>query len=189
MGETPDSTLTPTPLAAPTTCRARRHPNRQPSNPQIGLSAGTPKQTGGDPSHRRPSGPILHAGTAPRQRYQGLIRRYPYRVQPRPDRSMSWRDRWSAVRTRTPDAWSRSPGWLPRWLPTSASLSGHLSHQHHGRHSSSRCLVGCPRVTATPRCRPLVVLTGRTVRSAAKITIGYVVLDQAETRQPVTHVT
>ena len=50
------------------------------------------------------------------------IRSYLYRVQPRSDQSATWHDRQLLVRTRPPRAGSRSPGWLPDWLPGTASL-------------------------------------------------------------------
>jgi hypothetical protein len=46
-----------------------------------------------------------------------LIRSYLHRVQRRPDQSVTWHDRQPLVRTRPPAAGSRSPGWLPGWLP------------------------------------------------------------------------
>ena len=52
-----------------------------------------------------------------------LIRRYLSAVQGRPDRPASWHDRRPPVRTCSPGGGSRSPGWLPHWLPV-----GHL-HQ------------------------------------------------------------
>lgn len=45
------------------------------------------------------------------------------RTQCRPDRSASWHDRRSPVRTWSPGVRSRSARWLPCWLPVIGSLS------------------------------------------------------------------
>jgi hypothetical protein len=51
-----------------------------------------------------------------------LIRSYLYRVQRRSDQFATWESCPSLVRTRPPGAGSCSPGWLPSWLPGTASL-------------------------------------------------------------------
>ena len=46
-----------------------------------------------------------------------LIRSYLSGVQRRPDRSVAWSDSHALVRICPPGAGSRSPEWLPGWLP------------------------------------------------------------------------
>src|SRR5215475_7584117 len=46
-----------------------------------------------------------------------LTRRYLSGVQRCPDRSVTWHDRHSPGRTRSPGVGSRLPRWLPHWLP------------------------------------------------------------------------
>lgn len=58
-----------------------------------------------------------------------LICRYLSAVQRCPDQFVGWDDGHALVHTRPPGVGSRSPGWLPRWLPETASLHG--------------CLVAC----------------------------------------------
>jgi len=50
-----------------------------------------------------------------------MIRRYLSGVQHRPDRSATWHDRHPPVRIGTHGVESRSSGWLPPWLPVTAS--------------------------------------------------------------------
>ena len=50
-----------------------------------------------------------------------LIRRYLSGVQRCSDRFAIWDDRHPLVRIRSPTGGSRSPGWLPCWLPVAAS--------------------------------------------------------------------
>jgi hypothetical protein len=73
-----------------------------------------------------------------------LIRSYLYSVQRHPDQSATWEACWSLVRTRSPGAGSRSPGWLPSWLPGASSLSGMLADWFHLHESRPERLPGCP---------------------------------------------
>ena len=83
-----------------------------------------------------------------------LTRRYPHRVQRRPDQFVTWDDRHPVVRSGPPGRGSRSAGWLPRWLPLTASLSGMLADRLHLHKSRPERIPGCLRVTVTVPDRP-----------------------------------
>src|SRR5438477_10088359 len=73
-----------------------------------------------------------------------LICSYLYRVQYCPDQFATWHDHQPLVRTRPPGAGSRSPGWLPDWLPATVAARRGLGLSSGGALAGDWLMIARP---------------------------------------------